>query len=76
MAKQQRKKLPKLEQIKKKIKGKVYVGNQIEKMKQEIDSLSKQKDSLSKQKDSLQRKTQDQQKEIDSLKQVIKVRVK
>lgn len=69
MAKQQRKKLPKLEQIKKKIKGKVYVGNQIEKMKQEIDSLSKQKDSL-------QRKTQDQQKEIDSLKQVIKVRVK
>ena len=62
MAKKARKKLPKLEDIKKKIKGKVYVGNQVEEMKREIDSL--------------QQKTQEQQKEIDSLKQVIKVRVK
>lgn len=62
MAKKQRKKLPKLEEIKKKIKGKVYVGNELEKRGQEIKSLEKQVDSL---------KTQN-----DSLKQVIKVRVK
>ena len=76
MAKKQRKKLPKLEEIKKKIKGKVYVGDdmkkmdlQIKELETQVDSLSKQKDSLSKQKDSLQT-------ENDSLKQVIKIRVK
>ena len=69
MAKKPRIKKPKLTPLKKKIKGEVYVGNQIEKMKQEIDSLTKQRDSL-------QRKSLDQQKELDSLKQVIKIRVK
>lgn len=69
MSKKIKDKLPKLPPLKKKLKGKAYVGNQIEKMKQEIDILTKQKDSL-------QRKSLDQQKEIDSLKQVIKIRVK
>lgn len=62
MAKKQRKKLPKLEQIKKKIKGKVYVGNETEKVIIENKALKAKNDSL--------------QTENDSLKQVIKVRVK
>jgi hypothetical protein len=69
MAKKQRKKLPKLEEIKKKIKGKVYVGDEMKKRELRIKGLEKQVDSLSKQKDSLQT-------ENDSLKQVIKIRVK
>ena len=72
MAKKQRKKikkLPSLEEIKKKIKGKVYVGNRNEEMDRKVKDLEKQVDSLGKQKDSLQI-------ENDSLKQVIKVRVK
>ena len=72
MAKKQRKKikkLPSLEEIKKKIKGKVYVGNELEKRGQEIKSLEKQLQEKQKQVDSL--KTQN-----DSLKQVVKVRVK
>lgn len=60
--KQKRKKLPKLEDIKKKIKGKVYVGDGVREVLNERDSLKV--------------KTQEQQKEIDSLKQVIKVRIK
>ena len=60
--KQKRKKLPKLNEIKKKIKGKVYVGDGVKEILNERDSLKV--------------KTQEQQKEIDSLKQVIKVRVK
>lgn len=60
--KQKRKKLPKLEDIKKKIKGKVYVGDGVKEILNERDSLKV--------------KTQEQQKEIDSLKQVIKVRIK
>lgn len=72
MAKKQRKKLkklPSLEEIKKKIKGKVYVGNRNEEMDRKVKELEKQVDSLSEQNDSLQI-------ENDSLKQVIKVRVK
>lgn len=72
MAKKQRKKLkklPSLEEIKKKIKGKVYVGNRNEEMDIKVKELEKQVDSLSKQKDSLKN-------ENDSLKQVIKVRVR
>ena len=69
MAKKQREKLPKLEEIKKKIKGKVYVGNRNEEMDRKVKELEKQVDSLSEQNDSLQI-------ENDSLKQVIKVRVK
>ena len=67
--KQKRKKLPKLEDIKKKIKGKVYVGDGVREVLNERDSLTKERDSL-------KVKTQEQQKEIDSLKQVIKVRIK
>lgn len=62
MAKKQRKKLPKLEEIKKKIKGKVYVGDEMKKRELRIKELEKQVDSL--------------QTENDSLKQVIKIRVK
>jgi hypothetical protein len=62
MAKKQRKKLPKLEEIKKKIKGKVYVGDEIKKRELRIKELEKQVDSL--------------QTENDSLKQVVKIRVK
>ena len=65
MAKKQRKKLkklPSLEEIKKKIKGKVYVGDEMKKRELQIKELEKQVDSL--------------QTENDSLKQVIKVRVK
>ena len=65
MAKKQRKKLkklPSLEEIKKKIKGKVYVGDEMKKREFQIKELEKQVDSL--------------QTENDSLKQVIKVRVK
>lgn len=62
MAKKQRKKLPKLEEIKKKIKGKVYVGDEMKKRELQIKELEKQVDSL--------------QTENDSLKQVIKIRVK
>lgn len=72
MAKKQRKgklKLPSLEEIKKKIKGKVYIGDEMKKRELRIKELEKQVDSLSRQKDSLQT-------ENDSLKQVIKVRVK
>lgn len=68
MAKKQRKKLKKLnlEELKKKIKGKVYIGNETDKQMKEL------KDSLSNYKDSLRQS----QAEVDSLKQVIKVRVK
>lgn len=76
MAKKPRIKKPNLPPLKKKLKGEVYVGNQIEKMRQEIDSLTEQIDNLTEQRDSLQQKSLDQQKEIDSLKQVIKIRVK
>ena len=72
MAKKQRKgklKLPSLEEIKKKIKGKVYVGDEMKNRELRIKDLEKQVDSLSRQKDSLQT-------ENDSLKQVIKIRVK
>ena len=69
MAKKQRKKLPKLGEIKKKIKGKVYVGDEMKKRELRIKELEKQVDSLSRQKDSLQT-------ENDSLKQVVKIRVK
>lgn len=65
MAKKQRKgklKLPSLEEIKKKIKGKVYIGDEMKKRELRIKELEKQVDSL--------------QTENDSLKQVIKVRVK
>lgn len=65
MAKKQRKKikkLPSLEELKKKIKGKVYVGDEMKKRELQIKELEKQVDSL--------------QTENDSLKQVIKVRVK
>ena len=62
MAKKQKRKLPKLNEIKKKIKGKVYVGDGVREVLNERDSLKV--------------KTQEQQKEIDSLKQVIKVRIK
>ena len=61
-----RKKLPSLEELKKKIKGKVYIANETDKQMTEL------KDSLSNYKDSLRRS----QAEVDSLKQVIKVRVK
>ena len=69
MAKKQRKKLPSLEEIKKKIKGKVYVGDGVKELIDKRDSLTKERDSLKK-------KSELQQKEIDSLKQVIKIRVK
>ena len=72
MAKKQRKKLkklPSLEEIKKKIKGKVYVGDGVK-------ELINKRDSLTKERDSLKKKTELQQKDIDSLKQVIKIRVK
>ena len=71
MAKKQNKKLKKLnlEEIKKKIKGKVYVGNGVKELIDKRDSLTKERDSLKK-------KSELQQKEIDSLKQVIKIRVK
>ena len=65
MAKKQRKnlkKLPSLEEIKKKIKGKVYVGDEMKKRELQIKELEKQVDPL--------------QTENDSLKQVIKIRVK
>ena len=64
-----RKKLPSLEELKKKIKGKVYVGDGVKELINKRDSLTKERDSLIK-------KTELQQKEIDSLKQVIKIRVK
>ena len=83
MAKKQRKKLPSLEEIKKKIKGKVYVGDGVKELidkrdslTKERDSLTKERDSLTKERDSLKKKSELQQKEIDSLKQVIKIRVK
>ena len=79
MAKKQRKKLkklPSLEEIKKKIKGKVYVGDGVKELIDKRDSLTKERDSLTKERDSLKKKTELQQKDIDSLKQVIKIRVK
>ena len=76
MAKKQRRKLPKLEEIKKKIKGKVYVGDGVKELIDKRDSLTKERDSLTKERDSLKKKSELQQKEIDSLKQVIKIRVK
>ena len=71
MAKKQNKKLKKLnlEEIKKKIKGKVYVGNELERRGQEIQRLEKELKDKQKQVDSLQT-------ENYSLKQVIKIRVK
>ena len=57
-----RKKLPSLEDLKKKIKGKVYVGDEMKSRELRIKDLEKQVDSL--------------QTENDSLKQVIKIRVK
>ena len=71
MAKKQNKKLKKLnlEQLKKKLTGKVYVGNGVKELIDKRDSLTKERDSLKK-------KSELQQKEIDSLKQVIKIRVK
>ena len=71
MAKKQRKKLKKLnlEELKKKVKGKVYVGDGVK-------ELINKRDSLTKERDSLKKKTELQQKDIDSLKQVIKIRVK
>jgi hypothetical protein len=65
MAKKQKKKtkkLPSLEELKKKFKGKVYVGDEMKKRELRIKELEKQVDSL--------------QTENDSLKQVIKIRVK
>lgn len=59
-------KLPKPPPLKKKLKGKVYVGNETDKQIKEL------KDSLSNYKDSLRQS----QAEVDSLKQVIKVRIK
>lgn len=72
MAKKQRKgklKLPSLEEIKKKIKGKVYVGNELERRGREIQRLERELKGKQKQVDSLQA-------ENDSLKQVVKIRVK
>ena len=59
----------KLSELKKKIKGKVYVGDGVK-------ELINKRDSLTKERDSLRKKTELQQEEIDSLKQVIKIRVK
>ena len=67
--KRPRRKLPKLNEIKQRIKGKVYVGDEMKSRELRIKDLEKQVDSLSKQRDSLQT-------ENDSLKQVIKIRVK
>lgn len=67
--KRPRKKLPKLNEIKQRIKGKVYVGDGVK-------ELINKRDSLTKERDSLKKKTELQQKAIDSLKQVIKIRVK
>ena len=67
--KRPRKKLPKLNEIKQRIKGKVYVGDGVK-------ELINKRDSLTKERDSLKKKTELQQKDIDSLKQVIKIRVK
>lgn len=66
MAKKPRIKKPKLPPLKKKLKGEVYVANETDKQIKEL------KDSLSNYKDSLRRS----QAEVDSLKQVIKVRIK
>ena len=67
--KRPRKKLPKLNEIKQRIKGKAYVGDGVK-------ELINKRDSLTKERDSLKKKTELQQKDIDSLKQVIKIRVK
>lgn len=69
MAKKTRKKLPELEQIKKKIQGKVYVGDEMKKREIKIKELENLNDQLENQLDSLQA-------ENYSLKQVIKIRVK
>ena len=71
-----RKKLPSLEELKKKIKGKVYVGDEMKSRELRIKDLEKQVDSLSKQRDSLSKQRDSLQNENDSLKQVIKIRVK
>lgn len=69
MAKKPRIKKPKLPPLKKKLKGEVYVGNELERRGQEIDSLKKQ---LQEQLD----KNTLQQREIDSLNRVVKIRIK
>ena len=74
--KRPRKKLPKLNEIKQRIKGKAYVGDGVKELINKRDSLTKERDSLTKERDSLKKKTELQQKDIDSLKQVIKIRVK
>lgn len=62
-------KKPDLSKIKSKLKGKVYVGDEMKKRELKIKELEKKVDSLKTKNDSLKA-------ENDSLKQVIKIRLK
>lgn len=69
MSKKIKDKLPKLPPLKKKLKGKVYVGDGVKGMRDKIKELEVKKDSL-------EQKNKLQQQELDSLKQVVKIRTK
>lgn len=76
MSKKIKDKLPKLPPLKKKLKGKAYVGDGVKGMRNKIKELEIKKDSLEMKKDSLEQKNKLQQQELDSLKQVVKIRIK
>lgn len=61
MSNKRRKRLEKLRPLKRKIRGKAYVGDEMKKMDIQLRELGKQVDSL--------------QRENDSLKQVIKMKL-
>lgn len=69
MAKKPRIKKPKLPPLKKKLKGEVYVGDGVKDMRDKIEKLEIKADSL-------EQKNKLQQEELDSLKQVVKIRIK
>lgn len=69
MAKKPRIKKPKLPPLKKKLKGEVYVGDGVKGMRDKIKELEVKTDSL-------EQKNKLQQQELDSLKQVVKIRIK
>lgn len=69
MAKKPRIKKPNLPPLKKKLKGEVYVGDGVKDMRDKIKELEVKTDSL-------EQKNKLQQQELDSLKQVVKIRIK
>lgn len=72
MSNKKKKRLDKLRPLKGRVRGKAYIGNETERRIRDLkDQVQIHKDSLSNYKDSLRVKQQ----EIDSLKQVIKVKL-